>query len=320
MPRLVFLQMFLLFVTTSVSAQINMAYDPSPVHPHGLPNPEGPTQLLDWADLIGDCQCQSVRRNPDGTWADTTLMHWRWKYILNGMGVQDETFDANGQYNGSIRQYMVDSARWYVHYYSATGPTSALPAWEGNKQANGDIVLYKPQTAPNGMEGFYKITFSDIAPTGFQWRGEWVNTDESIVYPTWTIACEKRTSNTEDDRAVFLPKIAAFSKEAVAGNAEALANMYTQDGKLFPPNRSLVDGHEGIQQYWQPKGGYAITYHKITPVEIKFFGSYAYDYGYYEGSSTNPNGKSSDWNGKYVIIWKKEQGEWKIYLDIWNAN
>jgi ketosteroid isomerase-like protein len=57
----------------------------------------------------------------------------------------------------------------------------------------------------------------------------------------------------------------------------------------------------------------------ITPVEIKVNGDFAYDYGYYEGETLFTNGRSSRWIGKYVIVWKKENGKWKIYLDIWNS-
>ena len=42
------------------------------------------------------------------------------------------------------------------------------------------------------MEGNYRITFKNISNDGFNWIGEWVNLDESIVFPTWKIECIKR--------------------------------------------------------------------------------------------------------------------------------
>ncbi|MEO0584930.1 MAG: nuclear transport factor 2 family protein [Bacteroidota bacterium] len=65
--------------------------------------------------------------------------------------------------------------------------------------------------------------------------------------------------------------------------------------------------------------GVAITYHKVTPEEIKIIGDEAYDYGYYEGKTKSAERGESSWGGKYVIIWRKVEGEWKIYLDIWNS-
>ena len=77
-----------------------------------------------------------------------------------------------------------------MHYYSNKGPTSILPAWEGGKRGD-SIVLYKKQKAPNGIDGFYRITFSNISKEGFNWIGEWVDPSETIRYPTWKIRCRK---------------------------------------------------------------------------------------------------------------------------------
>ena len=54
------------------------------------------------------------------------------------------------------------------------------------------MVLYMEQPAPNGMEGYYKIIFSDISDKGFNWLGQWVSKDKTIAYPTWKIFCKKR--------------------------------------------------------------------------------------------------------------------------------
>ena len=191
-----FLTLHLLIFSLAVSAQY--PYEPSAEHPFGLPNPEAPQELLDFAPLIGECECKSETRGPDGNWATPVDMTWRFKYIMNGMAVQDETWKSDGSYAGSIRQFIPDSTMWYVHYYSSGNPTTVLPAWEGKKTENGDIVLYSDQKAPNGMEGDYKIVFSDISKSGFNWLGAWVSKDRSIVYPTWKIACAK-TSDIKDN-------------------------------------------------------------------------------------------------------------------------
>jgi hypothetical protein len=154
-------------------------------------NPEAPVELADFDPLIGLSECSSELRNPDGSWSDTNTMYWRWKYIMNGMGVQDETLQEGRFSAGSIRQFNADSAAWYVHYYSSNSPIQTLPSWEGAKKENGDIILYRPQTAPNGMDGFYKINFLNITEESFYWQGEWVSPDESIIYPTWKIDCKK---------------------------------------------------------------------------------------------------------------------------------
>ena len=174
------------------SGQAQYSYEPSEAHPFGLPNPEAPDEIRDWAPLIGECDCISIARGANQEWGEPTEMVWRFKYIMNGFGVQDETLKADGRHSGSIRQFIADSTKWYVHYYSSSAPSTVLPAWEGTKVGRDSIVLYREQKAPNGMDGFYKIVFSNISEEGFNWLGQWVSTDESFSYPTWKITCRKR--------------------------------------------------------------------------------------------------------------------------------
>ena len=189
----VIVMFILIFSWTLINAQESIySYEPSKDNPFGLPNPEAPQQIKDWAELIGECDCKSVSRNPDQSWADTVNMIWRFKYIMNGMAVQDETLKEDGLNSGSIRQFIPDSSKWFVHYYSYGSPSVSLPVWEGTKNENGNIVLFKEQKAPNGMDGFYKITFSEISHSGFDWLGEWVDKAETFSYPTWKIFCTKK--------------------------------------------------------------------------------------------------------------------------------
>ncbi len=168
-------------------------YEVSDKNPFGLPNPKAPAQITDFAPMIGKCDCKSQVRNQDQSWADPIDMVWTFKYIMNGMGVQDETVKSDGSHSGSIRQYNADSARWYVHYYASATPISNLSSWEGNLNSEKDkIVLYRPSKAPNGMDGFYRLTFYNFSKKGYNWVGEWVNKEETIAFPTWKIECKRR--------------------------------------------------------------------------------------------------------------------------------
>ncbi len=294
-------------------------YLPSAEHPFGLPNPEAPKEILDFAPLIGECNCTSISRNADQTWAEPVDMIWRFKYIMNGMGIQDETFKSDGKHSGSIRQFIADSSRWYVHYYSSASPSTTLSAWEGNKNEKGDIVLYRDQKAPNGMDGFYKITFYEMNETGFKWLGEWVTKDESFSFPTWKIDCTKTGYNSnEKARAKIISNAEAFSQAYINADYDAMAETYTLDGKIFPNGTKIIEGQEAIKDRWIIRNGSKILHHKTVTEELKFLGDYAYDYGYYEGKTQKKDGSVSEWKGKYVIVWKKVAGDWKMYLDIWN--
>ncbi len=169
----------------------NYQYEPGKNNPYGSINPEAPKELADFAPLIGDSQCKSVTRTSQGGWADTVIVRWRFKYILNGLAVQDETLKADGKHTTSIRQYDPEAKKWYVTFFSSSPPFASPRTWEGGKVGD-EIILYNEQTAPNGTEGFYKITFSDISNKNFNWLGEWVDKNEKFSYPTWYLFCVKK--------------------------------------------------------------------------------------------------------------------------------
>jgi len=305
---------FLLFPIL-VHGQSNINFESSTEFPYGRLNPEAPKEVADYAPMIGTCDCISTKRNADQTWGESQKMTWTFKYILNGTAVQDESFKEDGSHSGSIRQFVADSSRWYVHWYSNKTPSTKLPSWEGNKRGD-SIVLYKEQKAPNGSDGFLRLTFKNITPKSFNWVGEWVNTSETIVFPTWKIDCIKQ--NPASDKERILQNITAFSVAYMRGDAKAIAEFYSEDGKIFPANSDIISGREAIEKRWVMPEGVKGIYHKVTPSEITIIENYAYDYGYYEGKTLSKEKEELSFKGKYVIVWKKTDDEWKIYLDIWN--
>ena len=104
---ILFLALF--FSVSSISAQYE--YAASSEQPFGKPNPKAPKQITDYEGMIGSCNCTSTTRNQDGSWTKPENIIWSWKYIMNGMGVQDETLKPDGSHSGSIRQYIADSSR-----------------------------------------------------------------------------------------------------------------------------------------------------------------------------------------------------------------
>tara|TARA_R110000868_G_scaffold304437_17_gene565295 strand:- start:28142 stop:28711 length:570 start_codon:yes stop_codon:yes gene_type:complete len=185
------LLLFYLFSVLSLSAFAQYNYTISEENPFGKLNPNAPKEVADYDLLIGESQCTSISRAPDQTWNPEIKMLWRFKYIMNGMAVQDETLKEDGTHSGSIRQFNSDSSAWYVHYFSSGSAPSQLPVWNGSTIKDGEIILYREQSSPNGLEGFYKIRFFDVKKNSFKWIGAWVNKDESIQFPTWKISCQK---------------------------------------------------------------------------------------------------------------------------------
>ncbi|QLG46983.1 YybH family protein [Costertonia aggregata] len=124
-------------------------------------------------------------------------------------------------------------------------------------------------------------------------------------------------NGNKQDIQTILKNTENFSKYVMASDYRKIASSYTQDAKIFPNNTKILEG-EDIIKYWTLPEGLSTSYHKITQSEITIIKDTAYDYGYYEGKTKHKDGHISSWKGKYVIVWKKINGDWKMYLDIWN--
>jgi ketosteroid isomerase-like protein len=125
-------------------------------------------------------------------------------------------------------------------------------------------------------------------------------------------------NGNKEDIQIILKNTADFSKYVMSSNYEMIAASYTKDAKIFPNNTKILEG-EDIIKYWTLPEGLSTPYHKITQSEITIVKDTAYDYGYYEGKTKNTKGEERTWGGKYVIVWKKINNDWKMYLDIWNG-
>jgi len=121
-----------------------------------------------------------------------------------------------------------------------------------------------------------------------------------------------------DEINSILENIKQFSQYYMDGEYDQLARCYTEDGKIFPDKTDIIEGYEALKKRWTLPDNVDVLYHKATPLEIRIVEDTAYDYGYYEGKTKWANGNTVAFKGKYVIVWKKIEDEWKIYLDIWN--
>ncbi|MEQ9467657.1 MAG: nuclear transport factor 2 family protein [Ekhidna sp.] len=131
------------------------------------------------------------------------------------------------------------------------------------------------------------------------------------------LAFQSSLAQSADEQAI-IEVSTQFSQYYVEGDIGSLAKCYTEDGKIMPPNADIIEGREAIEKRWTLPEGVTILKHKSTPVEIRVMGDTAYDVGRYEGTTRRADGSEVSWSGKYIIIWKKVDGEWKIHWDIWN--
>lgn len=130
------------------------------------------------------------------------------------------------------------------------------------------------------------------------------------------ISCQLTTQNEKD---TILKKDADFSRYIIQGKWDSLALAYHSEAYIQVPGDRTIQGRDSIKAYWIPRKGFKITHHEIKPKEIEVDGNLAYDIGYYELSGIRQDTvKWGPTKGQYLVVWKKEGEEWKIYADAWS--
>jgi len=127
-------------------------------------------------------------------------------------------------------------------------------------------------------------------------------------------------AGTADEEAIR-GQVARWLELVKSKDAQAIAQLYTEDGAVMPPNGPIGKGRAAIQQTWASLmtiPGFDLTF---TPEQIVLSSSadMALDRGTYR-LAVAPGGKAQTDTGKYVVVWRKVGGEWKAAADIFNSD
>lgn len=109
----------------------------------------------------------------------------------------------------------------------------------------------------------------------------------------------------------------AFGAAVSRGDAAGVAALYTEDGQLLPPNSDFVTGRQAIQTVFQGLMDAGIKGAKLESVEVEAYGDTAMEVGKY--TLQGEGGQVLD-RGKYIVIWKRVEGQWRLHRDIFNSS
>ena len=144
------------------------------------------------------------------------------------------------------------------------------------------------------------------------------------------IACndgEKSTASADKDlkpafdlvtaKTTIEARNAEFSSYVGKSDSVSLAGMYTTDGKLMGPNMPAVSGRSAIQSAFNGMFSGGALGLKLTTIEI--WGNESSIAEETVFSMTDKDGKEID-KGKALVVWKMEDGKWKLHRDIWSSD
>ncbi|MEE1877573.1 YybH family protein [Altererythrobacter litoralis] len=134
-----------------------------------------------------------------------------------------------------------------------------------------------------------------------------------------TEAAASTTSAADED--AIRGQVARWLELIKSKDAAAISQMYTEDGAFMPSNAPIGKGRAAIQENWaamMSTPGFDLTF-APEQIIVSSSGDMALDRGTYR-LSVAPEGTEQIEIGKYVVVWRKVDGEWKAAADIINSD
>ena len=130
-------------------------------------------------------------------------------------------------------------------------------------------------------------------------------------------ASKHSVSNDDESVKAHIRKEASnWGEEVRRGDSTAMAAHYASDAIVMPSNSEPIKGND-IVKFWGSVVRMGVKDLKLNITDISGDGDVYAETGTLE--LFGADNKSLD-KGKYVVVWKKENGNWKMYRDIWNSN
>ena len=132
--------------------------------------------------------------------------------------------------------------------------------------------------------------------------------------------CQKAEMNTEMDREAIEAVFAGIQEAMNSGNAASVAAHFGKDASFLAPNQPLVVGRENIEEFIQGMFDMGVKELNGKTVKLEVIGDLAYRIGRYELTIQPEGSESMTDKGKFVEIFNRQHGTWKVVAAIFNTS
>ena len=124
----------------------------------------------------------------------------------------------------------------------------------------------------------------------------------------------------EEARAAIAANHSKFVGAFGKGDAAAVAALHAADAKLLPQVAPPVEGVRNVEAFWGGllKAGARLVQLQTLSVEER--GELAYEVGDYIVTTQPSPGLTAINSGNYLVVWRRQGGEWKLAAAIWNTD
>lgn len=127
-------------------------------------------------------------------------------------------------------------------------------------------------------------------------------------------------SSADADRAAIIEASDAFMRAHEEGDAAAVVQMFTTDGRLMAPGAEDAEGREALLQ--MAEGFFAsvdIRDFELVSRELTIHGDAAYELASYTETLQSAGEAPASVAGRYLIVWHRQpDGSWKVHRNMFN--
>lgn len=100
-------------------------------------------------------------------------------------------------------------------------------------------------------------------------------------------------------------------------DAAGIARLYAEDAVVMPPNQDLIHGRNNIEGFWRGLMTAGVRSVQLETQNTEQYGEVIAELGRF--TVVIERNQVID-EGKYLVLWKQENGQWKLFRDIWNSS
>ena len=133
---------------------------------------------------------------------------------------------------------------------------------------------------------------------------------------------EAVTENVQAEIQVVKDLLQQYEDLVNQGDIDGLMALYTDDVIRLAPDQPLTRGTDSIRsEFLEFSSQYNHGGVDVSVEDIIVSGHLAFvRTSYTESWSPKTGGEENSVTGKWVVIYKKQDGEWKLYTEIWNLD
>lgn len=130
-------------------------------------------------------------------------------------------------------------------------------------------------------------------------------------------ASEKDSFDINSVKSHIVEMNKSYGDRFIKNDTSFYYSRYCKDAIAMPERVDALIGRDAIMSYYYDNG--ANRDFKIEILAGNIYGNN--ELVIEEGTYSFPDGKGGSFdNGKFIAIWKQEEGAWKLYREIWNTN